>query len=57
MSGRHLDSEVGTDLGVADENIERAAWFEELPEETFDRKFAEAVLSKAESKKLSKSTV
>ncbi|KTG10248.1 hypothetical protein AUR64_11740 [Haloprofundus marisrubri] len=47
FSATATDSEVGTNLGVDDENIERAAWFDELPKETFDREFAQAVLSKA----------
>ncbi|WP_224269323.1 NUDIX hydrolase [Haloprofundus salinisoli] len=45
FSATATDAEVGTDLGVDDENIERAAWFDELPEKTFDREFADAVLN------------
>ncbi|WP_224336605.1 hypothetical protein [Haloprofundus halobius] len=46
VSATENNTKVGTDFGVDDGNIERAAWFDELPEETFDREFAETVLNR-----------
>lgn len=37
---------VGSDLGVADESITEARWFDELPEETFERAHAVEMLDR-----------
>lgn len=44
-----LSTTVGTDLGVDDESITDAAWFEELPEQLFERDHAEALVERVRS--------
>lgn len=42
------DVEVDAELGLADEPIEEARWFEELPDEVFDRERVETVYERCE---------
>jgi hypothetical protein len=42
------EPETDTDLGLADEEILDAAWFEGLPDEVFDRDRVEAVYERCE---------
>ncbi|MEF8799524.1 MAG: NUDIX hydrolase [Halolamina sp.] len=42
------DDDVDTELGLADEVIEDAQWFEGLPEEVFDRERVETVYERCE---------
>ncbi|MFC4407114.1 hypothetical protein [Haloarchaeobius iranensis] len=39
-----MTTEVGKVLGEDDEAIERADWFDELPDETLEREFAARLL-------------
>lgn len=43
---RPATTAVGTELGEPGEVIERAAWFDELPAETFEREFASRLLDR-----------
>ena len=46
---RPTSTAVGDDLGVDDENIVAADWFESLPDATFERTFAARVLNRIRS--------